>query len=560
MVKDGSFNIWLSFLKKRGPIYAVGIVAVLLTNIAQVATTRIFGFLVDFFSSNKLPSFFNFDPSLPLIEQRHIFVHLFWLLLGTRFLLTLGRFGWRITLARQTHHSSSFLREKIWESVAYFKLKDLDRGFTKGVLMNNSNSDVNSARFLFGFSLIALIDVVFLGVFTFWAMLTINVELSMVSLIVLFYLPIIIKKLTVVEIKKYEDAQEHLSQFDDLTSQSVSSIRLQRITQTGKYWVERLIKRADQYRNKRLSAVFTNLMFIPVMGAATFLSFLVLFVMGIGYTLNGTMSIGDFVAMQGLIVLLQDPLGELGFIISEWRKGFTSLDRLNKIYLNEKDSSLLNKGTALIKQDYILEVEHLGFNYDHGKEIIKDLSFSMNQGDRLGIKGPIGAGKSTLVKLLAGFEREHRGVIKFHGKSYDEYSHIDLRKGITLVPQKPFLFAGPIRQNVGMDYKLSDQEIWYFLELADLKSDVEGFKEGLDTELGEWGINLSGGQKQRLTLARALARKPEFLLLDDCLSAVDTVTEEKILKNLDRELSDSSLIWVAHRDSTLKYCNKILAL
>jgi len=560
MNKDGSFYIWLSFLKKRWPIYAVGIVAVLLTNIAQVATTRIFGFLVDFFSSNKIPAFFNFDPSLPLIEQRHIFVHLFWLLLGTRFLLTLGRFGWRITLARQTHHSSSFLREKIWESVAYFKLKDLDRGFTKGVLMNNSNSDVNSARFLFGFSLIALIDVVFLGVFTFWAMLTINVELSMVSLIVLFYLPIIIKKLTVVEIKKYEDAQEHLSQFDDLTSQSVSSIRLQRITQTGKYWVERLIKRADQYRNKRLSAVFTNLMFIPVMGAATFLSFLVLFVMGIGYTLNGTMSIGDFVAMQGLIVLLQDPLGELGFIISEWRKGFTSLDRLNKIYLNEKDSSLLNKGTALIKQDYILEVEHLGFNYDHGKEIIKDLSFSMNQGDRLGIKGPIGAGKSTLVKLLAGFEREHRGVIKFHGKSYDEYSHIDLRKGITLVPQKPFLFAGPIRQNVGMDYKLSDQEIWYFLELADLKSDVEGFKEGLDTELGEWGINLSGGQKQRLTLARALARKPEFLLLDDCLSAVDTVTEEKILKNLDRELKNSSLIWVAHRDSTLKYCNKILAL
>jgi ATP-binding cassette subfamily B protein len=279
MRKDGSFYIWLSFLKKRWPVYSLGILTVLLTNIAH-----------------SLPTFFSFDPSIPLIDQKHIFVHLFWLLLGTRVLLTIGRFGWRITLARQTHHSSSFLREKIWESVAYFKLKDLDRGFTKGVLMNNSNSDVNSARFLFGFSLIALIDVVFLGVFTFWAMLTINVELSIVSLIVLFYLPIVIKKLTVIEIKKYESAQEYLSSFDDLTSQSVGSIRLQRITQTGKYWVARLIKRADEYRNKRLSAVFTNLLFIPVMGGATFLSFLVLFIMGIGFTLNGVMSIGDFVA------------------------------------------------------------------------------------------------------------------------------------------------------------------------------------------------------------------------------------------------------------------------
>ena len=272
------------------------------------------------------------------------------------------------------------------------------------------------------------------------------------------------------------------------------------------------------------------------------------------------MSIGDFVAMQGLIVLLQDPLGELGFIISEWRKGFTSLDRLNKIYVNEKDHALLKSGKELIKEENILSVKKLSFSYDGGKEIIKDLSFSMGQGDRLGIKGPIGAGKSTLVKLLAGFERDHRGEIKFHGKNYDEYSHVDLRRGITLVPQKPFLFAGPIRQNVGMDKKLSDTQIWHYLELADLKKDVEGFKDGLDTELGEWGINLSGGQKQRLTLARALARKPEFLLLDDCLSAVDTVTEEKILKNLDRELKDSSLIWVAHRDSTLKYCNKILDL
>jgi ATP-binding cassette subfamily B multidrug efflux pump len=111
-----------------------------------------------------------------------------------------------------------------------------------------------------------------------------------------------------------------------------------------------------------------------------------------------------------------------------------------------------------------------------------------------------------------------------------------------------------------MNSDLSDEEIWKFIDLAGLKEDVESFPNKLDTQLGEWGINLSGGQKQRLTLARALARKPKLLFLDDCLSAVDTITEERILKNLDQHLKDVTLVWVAHRKSTLKYCNQTFEL
>jgi ATP-binding cassette subfamily B multidrug efflux pump len=111
-----------------------------------------------------------------------------------------------------------------------------------------------------------------------------------------------------------------------------------------------------------------------------------------------------------------------------------------------------------------------------------------------------------------------------------------------------------------MDRDLSDEEVWRFLDLAGLKEDVESFPNKLDTQLGEWGINLSGGQKQRLSLARALARQPRLLFLDDCLSAVDTITEERILKNLDQHLKDVTLVWVAHRKSTLKYCNHTFEL
>jgi ATP-binding cassette, subfamily B, multidrug efflux pump len=544
-----TLKIWADFLKKRWFLYVLGILTVVLTNICQVLTTRIYGWLIDFFSGNKIPAFFN-----------NKFLTIFIWLLVTRVFLTIGRYGWRITLGRQTHYSAAFLRKKIWEHVLYFKFGDLEKIFSKGILMNTSNSDVGSARLIFGMTIIAITDLLFLIIFCLWAMISINGLLTASILAIMLILPVIMKRLNAKEMKNYEVAQEALSSFDDLVVQSVSSIRLQKITQTGGIWSKRLTSSADEFRLKRLKASFISLLYIPVMGGASLFSYMVLFVLGIGFTIRGQISVGDFVAMQGLVVLLQEPMGEFGFIISEWRKGLTSLKRLNGIYSHLQDSSLISSGSNVFKNELLLEVKNLSFSHEKDKYIIKDLNLNLKRGERLGIRGPIGSGKSTLIKLLCGFERSHEGEIKFYGKSFSNYPHSELRKGITVVPQKPFLFSGPLRQNISMDRNLSDQEIWHYLEMADLKEDVERFKAGLETDLGEWGINLSGGQKQRLTLARALARRPDFLLLDDCLSAVDTVTEEKILKNIDKELADTTLIWVAHRASTLKYCHKTIEL
>lgn len=544
-----TLKIWVDFLKKRWVIYILGVSTVVLTNICQVLTTRIYGWLIDFFSGNKIPAFFE-----------NQFLKIFIWLVITRISLTLGRYGWRITLGRQTHYSASFLRKKIWEHVLYFKFSDLEKVFSKGILMNSSNSDVGSARLIFGMTIIAIIDLMFLVIFCLWAMISINGLLTASILAIMLILPLIMKRLNAKEMKNYEVAQEALSSFDDLVVQSVASIRLQKITQTGDIWSKRLTSSADDYRLKRLKASFISLLYIPVMGGASLFSYMVLFVLGIGFTIKKQISVGDFVAMQGLVVLLQEPMGEFGFIISEWRKGLTSLRRLNAVYSHRQDSSLISSGGDVLKNELLLEVKNLSFSHEKDKYIIRDLNLNLKRGERLGIRGPIGSGKSTLIKLLCGLERSHDGEIKFYGKSFSHYPHSELRKGITVVPQKPFLFSGPLRQNISMDQNLTDKEIWHYLEMADLKEDVERFKKGLDTDLGEWGINLSGGQKQRLTLARALAKRPDFLLLDDCLSAVDTVTEEKILKNIDKELADTTLIWVAHRESTLKYCHKTIEL
>lgn len=554
-LKKEARSLWYSFIKKNLPVYTLGFLMVMLTNAMQILSTRLLGWILDFFTQKEIPSL------ISGLNKWDTFSNLFLLLLFSRIVITIGRFGWRITLARQTHLASSMLRTNIWDNVRYFFREDLDTHYTKGMLMNASTSDVNSGRFIFGFTLVAVVDVLFLGVLTLATMLTINIPMTVMSILVMMFLPIAVKKLSELEITKYEVAQNTLSKFNDLSSQVVATIRLQRLTQTGDYWEEKLNSSGKEYQHKRFELLKTSLRYIPTMGGSSVISYLVLFFFGISEVTAGTMTVGDFVAMQGLIFLLQDPLMELGFIISEMRKGFTSLERLSKIFHNPKDETLIQNSNEVPSGEEVLKVESLKYRFkDSEQNLFENLNLNLSKGDRLGITGPIGSGKSTLVSILSGLKRDYDGSINFVGKDFKDFSHNELRKYISQVHQKPFLFAESIKDNIAMDREISDEEIWRILSVSGLKKDVEKFDDGIETPLGEWGINLSGGQKQRLTLARALVRKPKLLFLDDCLSAVDTVTEENILKNLDKELSDTTLVWVAHRKSTLKYCNKFLAL
>lgn len=543
--------IWKSFLKDRWAIYGLGAFSVLATNVMQILAPKNIGWIVDFFAHRPIPAI------LTGKNDEETFLILFLVMAISRVLINVFRFMWRITLGRQTHHSCGMLRRNVWEHVRYFKKEDLDRTFTKGVLMNASASDTNSARFIFGFTLVAITDVFFLGLFTFFTMAFIHIQMALLSCLVLLFVPFFVRKLSKREVEQYRLMQDTLSHFNDLSSQAVSTIKLQRLTQTGPFWEKRLMEVAETHREQRLKGINLSLLYIPVMGVASLLSYVVLFLIGITFVFNGKMSVGEFISMQGLIFLLHDPMMSLGFIISEWKKGFTALERLAEIYTHEKDQYLISEGAAVTEKTSapVLEAKNLSFIFSESSPLFSNLNFKLHKGERLGITGPIGAGKSTLVNILTGLERSNGGEVELCGEPFVTYSHQELRKYIGHVHQKPFLFADSIKVNVMMDRDMSDEEVWKYLDLACLREDVEGFPDKLETQLGEWGINLSGGQKQRLSLARALARKPKLLFLDDCLSAVDTITEERILKNLDAHLKDVTLVWVAHRKSTLKYCD-----
>lgn len=560
--QDHAFFIWKTFLKDRWAVYSLGAFSVLMTNLMQILAPKNIGWIVDFFSKKPIPEF------LVGKNESETFLILFVVLFVSRVLINIFRFMWRITLGRQTHYAAAELRRDVWEHVRFFKKEDLERKFTKGVLMSASASDTMSARFIFGFTLVAVTDVLFLGIFTFLTMANIHLSMTLMAFVVLLFVPIFVRKLSKKEVEQYRQIQDTLSHFNDLSSQAVATIKLQRLTQTGPFWERRLMAVADNHRKQRLKGIGLSLLYIPVMGVATIISYIVLFVMGIYFTFKGQMTAGEFISMQGLIFLLHDPMMSLGFIISEWKKGFTALERLAEIYQHEKEAFLLKEGSGISedtnqdeKSDLpVLEVKNLSFTFSESAPLFSNLNFKLKKGERLGITGPIGSGKTTLLSILTGLERKNGGDVHLFGKPFTEYAHDELRKFIGHVHQKPFLFADSIRVNVAMDRNLSDEDVWKYLELAGLKEDVLNFPNKLDTQLGEWGINLSGGQKQRLTLARALAREPKLLFLDDCLSAVDTITEERILKNLDMHLKDVTLVWVAHRKSTLKYCHQTFEL
>ena len=554
MKNINAVKILLKFILKRKIIYLTGIATLLITSSSQVLSVRAVGWIIDFFTDNRLPSIFGHNNK----EQQ--FLMIFSCLFFSYLFLSLGRIGWRYVLARQTHHATKELLEKMWDSIRFFPERELNTNFTKGALMNAATSDVNRAKFLYGFTLTGIFDVCFMGFFTIVAMVQISWELTVLTFVSLFFVPFLVQKVAFKEMTLYRKAQETLSLFNDLASQAVTTIRMQRITQTGFFWVKRLIKSAEHYRKRRLKAVYTSLDYYWIMGGGSIIANIVLFTAGLYFIWISKISIGDFVAIQGLVLLLQDPMMELGFVISDWKKGTTSLERIYQIIDGPIDEMYLKGAGGIDVTREIISIKDLSFTYDN-HQVLNQLSLNISKGDRIGVMGPIGSGKSTLINIISGLEKEYcAGTVLFMGKPFKDYSYKNLRNFIGVVPQKTFLFSRTIRENINIDQDLSDEQIWHYLKIASVHNDVAGFPDGLDTSLGEWGINLSGGQKQRLTLARAISRRPSLLLLDDCLSAVDTVTEEEILTNLDTYLKETSLVWVAHRKSTLKNCDRIINL
>jgi ATP-binding cassette subfamily B multidrug efflux pump len=555
-------RLYISHLKARWFVYLFGLFGIVVTDLVSVGIPKSIQWLLDLLTGRPIPQFFT------RATTADTFSVLFVTLVSALGVQVLGRRLWRLNLGQETHRATATYKSALWDRARFYPKERLEDDLSVGSLMNSATSDVSSSRLIFGWTLLGLFDFMCMALFATAAMYMISPRLTGLALIPSVLIPFLAFRTARLEYVQHATAQEGLSQLNELTSQAVATIRLQRLTQTGKFWQRRLIQGAAGYRLDRLRVIKTSLLFLILVGLPTLTSILILFYFGIPSVMNGSLSVGQFVAMHGFVAQMQFALTEIGFVISEWQRGMSSLARLSELLRLKPASGLYSRieiGPSssiqpTIDPSHLLSVKDLHFTYPGGRQILSGVTFDLAPGDRLGVSGPVGTGKSTLIQIIAGFERNFRGNITYLGRDLQSYLNRELRQTIAIVEQKPFLFADTIRSNLLLNRQDAEDALWHVLEVAGIADDVAAFPKKLDTPLGEWGVNLSGGQKQRLTIARALLAKPKLLLLDDCLSAVDTITEERILKSLDKHLSGTTLIWAAHRTSTLRFCSKFISL
>lgn len=430
-----------------------------------------------------------------------------------------------------------------------------------GDIMNRISEDVNQVRNYLGPAIMYGINLVAIFIVTVPIMLSVSVELTLYTLIPLPFLVLSIYTVQNVITKHSEEIQRSMSSLSSLVQETFSGIRVVKSFGRENSMTTQFDAQSNEYKQKSIRLAQINALFFPIMvfliGAS------IIFIVWIGgkdVIENKGVTNGNIAEFIFYLNKLAWPVTSLGWITVMIKRAEVSQGRINQ-FLQEKNTLQPGKEiTHTIKG--AIEFTDVSFTYpDTGIVATKHISFQVEPGQTLAVIGNTGSGKSTIASLLCRLYDTTSGDIRIDNISIKDYNLQYLRSQIGFVPQDVFLFSDTIRNNIAFGFdNVTEEQIIEAAKFSDLYTSIQQFPMGLDTILGERGITLSGGQKQRLSLARAFIRNPRLFILDDCLSAVDTKTEDTILNNLKVVLGDRSTIIISHRVSSVKLADKIIVL
>lgn len=534
---------WFFKLEKRR--YLVGIVALVLVSVLNLIPPMVMGRVIDAITSGRL-------------TQDELLLHLFYLLLAA-FGMYYLRYVWRMYILGTSYRLGQIMRSRLFEhftrmSPAFYQ------NYRTGDLMAHATNDINALTRLAGGGVMSAVDASITALVTLLTMLfSISWQMTLVAILPLPFMAYATSRLGRKTHKAFGESQAAFSELNNKVQESVSGIK---VTKSFGYQSDELASFQevnDLTFQKNLQTMKYDSLFDPMVLLFVGSSYALTLLVGAFMVQAGQVTVGNLVTFISYLDMLVWPLMAIGFLFNITQRGKVSYQRIESLLSQEspvKDPESPLDGIENGRLDYAID----RFAFED-EETLKDIHFSLEKGQTLGLVGQTGSGKTALIKLLLREYDVDQGAIYLNGHDIRDYRLADLRSLMGYVPQDQFLFASSILENICFgNPDLPFSAVEEATQLAQVYQDIQAMPEGFDTVIGGKGVSLSGGQKQRLAMSRAMILNPDILILDDSLSAVDAKTEFAIIDNLKETRKDKSTIITAHRLSAVVHADLILVM
>ena len=475
--------------------------------------------------------------------------------------------GFFLFLMRQTIIVMSRHIEFDLKNEIYDQYQKLDMSFYKknrtGDLMNRISEDVSHVRMYLGPGIMYSINLVVLFTLVVYQMIKISPSLTAYVLIPLPVMSYLIYKVSAKMNFLSKKVQEEQSLLSTIAQESFAGIRVIKAYGQQNSTEKKFNQSSDNYKNKSMKLVFVNALFIPTILFLIGLSTILSIYLGGNMSFNNEISLGGIVAFIFFVNNLTWPFASIGWVTSLIQRAAASQQRINE-FLDVEPEIKSNSDEKSFSFQNEVSFQNVSFTYKNtGVQALNNLSFTIKKGETFAIIGKTGSGKSTILSLLLRQLDPSSGQVSYDSTDLKNMNLELFRNKVGIVPQEVFLFSDTIKNNIlfgANNNSATDAELKECCVTADIYDTILSFEDDFDTMLGERGVNLSGGQKQRISIARALLRGPKLLILDDCLSAVDTETENRILERLKEKSADQTTVIVSHRISTIRNAEKIIVI
>jgi ATP-binding cassette subfamily B protein len=550
------------FFYKYRRRFIPGILFVILSNIFGVLPAQVIQIAFDLVSENiTVYRLFNgFERQTVVNDIFGYTLMLFGLIVLILALLRgIFLFFMRQTIILMSRHIEYDLKNEIYAHYQQLSMAFYRRNNT-GDLMNRITEDVSRVRMYLGPAIMYTINTIVLFIMIVGFMFSVNAKLAIYSLLPLPLLAITIYYVNTMINNRSEKIQEQLSALSNFVQETFSGIRVIKAYVREDDVRHKFDLESENYKTQSMALVQVQALFFPLILLLVGLSTIITVYVGGIEVINGTITSGNIAEFIVYVNQLTFPVMSLGWVTSLIQRAAASQKRINEFLHTQPEIRSGNIDSPDI--DGRIEFRDVSFTYpDTGIKALKNVSFDVKPGEFLAIIGRTGSGKSTIANLLMRMYDADSGDILVDEKPLRDINLNTFRQQVGFVPQEVFLFSDTIRNNIA--FGISDpanELVENAAKNASVYHNIEKFDKGFETLIGERGITLSGGQKQRLSIARAIIKEPQILIFDDCLSAVDTKTEEEILSNLGRIMKKKTSILIAHRVSTIRNADKILVL